>query len=285
MSAAATLRHAREFLKRTSPRVVVSIGGYAAGPVSLAAAMLGIPVTIVEPNSVMGLSNKVVAPLARRLYLAFDEARPAFFSREVRLSGVPLRDGFAPRTASRSEARRVLVLGGSQGALALNERLPPALALVAKRLGAPLSIVHQAGAGKDDAVRDAYARAGLGAAIVIPFTESLADELSYADVVVARAGAGTIAEIAAVGRASVLIPLPTAAGDHQAKNAAAYARSGAAVWLRQDAADPTRLADEIALLLGDDARLARMAAAAESQGRPEAARTIARDLLDVMEAA
>ena len=284
-TAARALGHALRFVRAKAPRVVVSVGGYAAGPVALAAALLKVPVAVVEPNSVMGLSNRLLAPLARRIYLAFDEARPPFSGARVRLSGVPLRAGFAPRPSDGSSARRVLVLGGSQGAQALNDRLPDALGRVASagttRRG--LEVLHQAGAGRDAAVREAYARAGLPEARVIPFSTELASDLAWADLVVARAGAGTIAEIAAVGRASILIPYPHAADDHQAKNAAAYANTGSAVWVRQEAADGMRLSMEIQRLLSDDEGRQRLATSARAQGRPEAARTIARDLVDLAE--
>jgi len=118
---------------------------------------------------------------------------------------------------------------------------------------------------------------------VVPFSTELADDLAWADLVVARAGAGTIAEIAAVGRPSLLIPFPSAADDHQAKNAEVYADAGAAVWVRQASADSARIASEVSRILGDDALRASLARGAEAQGRPEAARTIARDLLQLLE--
>jgi UDP-N-acetylglucosamine--N-acetylmuramyl-(pentapeptide) pyrophosphoryl-undecaprenol N-acetylglucosamine transferase len=281
-SAARALGRALGFVRERRPRVVISIGGYAAGPVTLAASMLGVPVAVVEPNSVMGLSNRLLAPLARRIYLAFDEARPRLSGARVRLSGVPLRAGFVPRLSARSATRRVLVLGGSQGAQALNDRLPEALGRLATE-SPGLEVVHQAGEGRDGAVREAYARSGLPNARVVAFSRELPDDLAWADLVVARAGAGTIAEIAAVGRASLLIPYPHAADDHQAKNATAYANTGSAVWLRQEAADGTRLSMEVRRLLSDDVRRLRLASSARAHGRPEAARTIARDLLDLAE--
>jgi UDP-N-acetylglucosamine--N-acetylmuramyl-(pentapeptide) pyrophosphoryl-undecaprenol N-acetylglucosamine transferase len=249
--------------------------------VSLAASTLGIPLAIVEPNSVMGLANRWLAPLARRIYLAFAEARPALAGARARVSGVPLRDGFSPRPTMAAAKKRVLVLGGSQGAKALNALVPEALALVAREAVA-LEIRHQAGEAKDQEALAAYARLGLeGVVRVVPFSDGLADDIAWADLVIARAGAGTLAEIAAVGRASLLVPLPSAADDHQAKNAAAFASTGAAEWVRQDDADPSLLAVAIHGLLTDDARRGAVAAASVARGRPEAARTIARDLLEM----
>ena len=282
-AAARAIGQALEIVRRTSPCVVVSIGGYAAGPVALAATMLGVPLALVEPNSIMGLSNRLLAPLARRIYLAFDQARTALSAAQTRLSGVPLREGFRPRARRPSAERRVLVLGGSLGAKALNERLPDALARARADLGgADLVVVHQTGPGRDAAVREEYSRMGL-AARVVPFSNDLADDLAWADLVVARAGAGTIAEIAAVGRAALLVPYPHAADDHQAKNAAAYAVTGSAVWLRQADADSKHLSAELVRILSDDVVRDRLAVSARAQGRPEAARTIAADLLELAE--
>jgi UDP-N-acetylglucosamine--N-acetylmuramyl-(pentapeptide) pyrophosphoryl-undecaprenol N-acetylglucosamine transferase len=277
-SAAGSLAHAVRFLRARAPAVVIGIGGYAAGPVAMAAIVLGVPLVIVEPNSVMGLSNRLVAPLARRIYIAWGEVRVRLGRAEVRRYGVPLRAGFVPRRYEATDTRRVLVLGGSQGAQALNERLPEALG----RLGlAHLEVLHQAGEGKEASDREAYLRANVRGARVVAFSSRPEDDLAWADVVVARAGAGTLAEIAAVGRASLLIPFPHAADDHQAKNAAAYAREGAAMWVRQNAADSTRIGIEVARLLADGALRERMAARALSLGQPEAAGRIADDVLQL----
>jgi UDP-N-acetylglucosamine--N-acetylmuramyl-(pentapeptide) pyrophosphoryl-undecaprenol N-acetylglucosamine transferase len=140
-------------------------------------------------------------------------------------------------------------------------------------------VVHQTGPERVDDVRKAYDTAGLGGAVVVPFLDDVAHEMARADLVVARAGAVTVAEIAAIGRASLLVPFPHAADDHQAKNAAALAELGGAVSLRQEAADEVRLAVELELLLGDDERRTRMADAARSHGRPDAADDVAKDLL------
>jgi UDP-N-acetylglucosamine--N-acetylmuramyl-(pentapeptide) pyrophosphoryl-undecaprenol N-acetylglucosamine transferase len=279
IAAKATAEAAR-LVRRLRPRAVLSVGGYAAGPVALAAAALGAPVAVFEPNSVVGLTNRLLAPLARRAYVAFDEAGASFRRGAVRRLGVPLRDGFVPRPYVAGGSARVFVIGGSQGALALNERLPVAIARARGELSR-IEVVHQTGAGADETVRDAYRREGVSDAVVTPFLDDVAGELSKADLVVARAGAGTIAEITAIGRASLLVPFPHAAGDHQAKNAEALARAGGAVAIRQEAADATRIAAEIVRLLGDDAARVAMANAARAHGRPTAARDVALDLLDL----
>ncbi len=261
------------------PPAVLSVGGYAAGPVALAAVLLGVPVAVLEPNSVAGLTNRWLSPFARRAYVAWEEAGSVFRSSARRYSGVPLRAGFVPSPYVPHTPLRLLVMGGSQGAQALNERVPEALAFVSS--AARAEIVHQAGRNRDDAVRDAYRRLGIARVTVVPFIDDIAGAIAGSDVVLARAGAGTIAEISAVGRAAILVPFPHAADGHQLRNASALAESGGAVCLGQDDASPRRLASEIDRLLQDDQARLRMARAARLHGRPNAARDVAEDLLDL----
>ena len=272
----ATLRAAR-IVRRLRPRAVLSVGGYASGPATLAAALLGVPVAVLEPNSTVGLANRLLAPFARCAFVAWDEATPRFRASTVRQYGVPLRAGFAPRPSSqRDAALRVLVMGGSQGAAFLNERVPEALGHV-RIEGRPLDVLHQAGRDREAPVGEAYARARIERARVVPFIEDVAQAIADADLVVARAGAGTIAEITAIGRASLLVPFPHAADDHQARNAQALARAGAAVCVLQAQGD--LLAVEVGRLLADDAARCAMADRARARGRPDAAMHVAKDLL------
>ncbi len=274
--AAKAMRHARGFVRRLAPAAVLSVGGYAAGPAAMACLSQRIPVAILEPNSTLGLANRLLAPFARRAYVAWAETARVFRGDKARLYGVPLREGFAPKVYTPNAGpKRVLVLGGSQGAQALNERLPEALA----RVNVSMRILHQAGRDRDQAVREAYGRSNIANVDVVPFLADVAGEMAAADVIVARAGAVTVAEIAAIGRASILVPFPHAADDHQAKNALALAELGGTVCLRQDDADPVRLATELVSILTDDERRTRMAHAAREHGRPMAAHDIARDLL------
>jgi UDP-N-acetylglucosamine--N-acetylmuramyl-(pentapeptide) pyrophosphoryl-undecaprenol N-acetylglucosamine transferase len=275
-AARATLR-SLGLVSALRPRAVLSVGGYAAGPVTLAAAVLGIPVAILEPNSVVGLTNRWLAPFARRAYIAWDDAGHVFRRSARRPLGVPLRAGFLPKPYVAGSPMRLLVMGGSQGASALNERLPEAVALASA--SAPIDVLHQTGRDREAAVREAYARQGVTRATVVPFIDDVAGAIAESDLVVARAGAGTVAEIAAIGRASILVPFPHAADDHQHKNAAALAARGAAVCLPQPLAEPRRIAAEIARLAEGAEERAAMARAARAHGRPNAARDIADDLL------
>ena len=222
-------RDAIALVRRLRPDVVLGVGGYAAGPVCLAAAVMRKPLALLEPNSVMGFTNRALSPLAKRVYVAWEETARKVAARKVRVTGVPLRQGFGARAVvSSSGPSRVLVLGGSQGAMAINERVPAAIARVVAT-AADVVVVHQTGPERDDAVRAAYRAGGVTGATVVPFVDDVARQLAAADVVIARAGAVTCAEIAAVGRASLLIPFPHAADDHQTRNAEALAAAGGAI--------------------------------------------------------
>jgi UDP-N-acetylglucosamine--N-acetylmuramyl-(pentapeptide) pyrophosphoryl-undecaprenol N-acetylglucosamine transferase len=277
VAARATLR-AFGLVRRLKPRAVLSVGGYAAGPVTLAAALLGIPIAVLEPNSVVGLTNRLLAPFAARAYVAWHDTAPRFRTGTSRYYGVPLRAGFEPRPRSIGGRRRVLVLGGSQGAAAFNERMPEAMARVQRAIP-EVSVVHQSGRDRDPPVRADYARRQVDRAVVVPFLEDVVSAIADADVIVARGGAGTIAEITAIGRAAIVVPFPHAADDHQGRNAEQLARVGAAVCVRQEAASAERLAYEIERLLSADAARVALADAARTLGRPNAARDVAVDLL------
>jgi len=269
----------RSLVRRLEPHAVLSVGGYAAGPVSLAAWMLGVPLAVLEPNSVIGLTNRLVAPLARRAYLAFPEAERHFRRERVLRAGVPLRPGFVPAALGAPGDRlRVLVLGGSQGAQALNDAVPRAVAA----LGGAVEVVHQAGTAGEAGVRALYASLGLQARTrVVAFIDDMPAALTAADLVVGRSGAGALSEICAVGRASLLVPYPFAAGDHQRVNAESLVREGAALCIPNEQATPDRLALEIGALVLDRAQLGSMAEAARAAGRPHAAQAIALDLLEL----
>ncbi|KYF67996.1 undecaprenyldiphospho-muramoylpentapeptide beta-N-acetylglucosaminyltransferase [Sorangium cellulosum] len=283
--AGSVLPEARRLVERLDARVVLSLGGYAGGPVSLAARSLGVPVAILEPNSVLGLSNRLLSPLVDRAYVAFPETARALRPSAVRLFGVPLRRAFARAPYAPREGRlSLLVLGGSQGALALNDVVPRAIAQGRER-GLDLDVVHQTGRDREAAVRSLYAELGLSdRARVVPFIDDVAEALAAADVVIARAGASTLAELCAVGRPSILIPYPFAADDHQMKNAQSLERASAAVAIAQADATEARIAGELARLVAAPALRARMADAAAAFGTPDAAARVAADLLELARA-
>lgn len=274
--AAGSIPDARSIVARIAPQAVFSIGGYAAGPVALAARTLGIPLALAEPNAEAGLANRLIAPFVQRAYIAFPESQRYFKPGIALATGVPIREGFEPRPYRvPHDGFKVLVIGGSQGAKSLNEAVPRALA----RLGSGVRVVHQCGRAHEEAARALYAELGLTErASVQPFIDDMPRALADADLVIGRAGASAVAEICAVGRPSLLVPYPFA-GDHQKHNAASIAREGAALWIPSAEATPERLAQELGSLLGDPARLIAMSDASRQLGRPQAARAIAQDLL------
>ncbi len=289
MVAGAGVLQAAALVARHRPRLVVSIGGYAAGPISLAAAAMLVPVALLEPNRTAGLTQRLLKPVSRRIYVGFEEAL-AEHGRKGRALGVPLRRGFlpvAPRSRRSGEPLSVFVMGGSQGAQHLNETLPAAIASLAGEASVGrVRVLHQAGRDKVDKTRAAYdaALAGLSERAevqVIDFLDDVQTRLAAADVVIARSGALSCAEICAVGRPAILVPFPFAADDHQAANAEAMQRAGAAVALRQPQATSEALAAALRELALDDGKRLVMAEASRRRGAPDAATAIARDLIEL----
>jgi UDP-N-acetylglucosamine--N-acetylmuramyl-(pentapeptide) pyrophosphoryl-undecaprenol N-acetylglucosamine transferase len=281
-NATAAIPEARDLVRRFNPSAVLSVGGYASGPVCLAARTLGVAVGILEPNSVMGLSNRLLSPFAVRAYTAFPEVDRYFRPSVVRRYGVPLRRAFTPAAYEPCQDKlSLLVLGGSQGAKALNDTLPRALARVKGRFPG-LSVIHQTGREREVEARALYDSLGLSAATtVVSFIDDMATALFSADLVIARAGASTLAELCAVGRPSILIPYPYAADDHQFHNAKSLERRGAAIAIRQDDASIERVASEIERLAMSVERRVAMAGAATGIGASDAAMRVATDLLEL----
>ncbi|MFC4159955.1 undecaprenyldiphospho-muramoylpentapeptide beta-N-acetylglucosaminyltransferase [Chitinimonas lacunae] len=267
------LRLALAVLRQHQPAAVIGFGGFTGFPGGVAAWLTGRPLLIHEQNSVAGLTNRLLALLARRVLTAF----PGVFAHRAELVGNPIREEIrqvaapAARFAGRSGPLRLLVVGGSLGAAALNEAVPRALA----RLPADTrpQVRHQAGASQIEALRRHYQEAGVEGDCVA-FIDDMASAYAEADLVICRAGALTISELAAVGVASVLVPLPHAVDDHQTGNARYLAKAGAAVLLPQAEATPERLAALLAEL--DRARLLSMAEAARGLARPNATEAVVR---------
>lgn len=262
-------------LRRQRPQVVLGMGGFAAAPGGIAARLLGIPLVIHEQNTVPGLTNRGLARLAQRVLEAFPRSFPP--ARHAVLVGNPVRESIvalpppAQRWAGRDDAVRLLVIGGSQGAQALNQQLPAALARLP--LQRRPQIIHQAGRGKLAALQQAYAEAGVDATAQ-EFIDDMAAAYAWADLVVCRAGALTVSELAVAGLGAVLVPYPHAMDDHQTRNARYLADAGAAEVLAQAALDPAQGAAVLETLL-DRARLLRMAEAAQRLALPDATRQVA----------
>jgi UDP-N-acetylglucosamine--N-acetylmuramyl-(pentapeptide) pyrophosphoryl-undecaprenol N-acetylglucosamine transferase len=262
------------------PDVVVGVGGFASGPVLAIAALRGYPTMLLEQNALPGITNRLLARLVRAAAVNF-EAALAYFPRTGFVAGNPVRPEFFPaqneeandRFTKPRDAARVLVFGGSQGAHAINVAVVEAASRLAAT-GVRLAITHQTGERDLDLVRAAYQRAGL-AARVEAFIFEIDRAMKAADVVICRAGATTLAELAASATPAILVPLPTATDDHQRRNAAAVARSGGAMVIDERDLKGDALTSALRDLVGDPERLVRMAAAARTLARPDAAERIA----------
>jgi len=263
-------------LRRHQPRAVISFGGFAAGPGGLAAWLTRRPLLVHEQNRLPGLTNKVLAKLARRVLCGFANALPRGL-----WVGNPVRAEIAalPAPAQRFAGRnglRVLVLGGSQGARALNRSLPLAFAQLADL---DITLRHQCGARMLDDARAAYAEAGVNASVEA-FIDDMAQAYAEADLVIARAGALTLAELCAAGIGAILIPYPHAVDDHQTANAKVLVAAGAAQLLPEPQLDANDLAARIRALAGDAAMRLAMAEAARALAKPDAARVVALHCLE-----
>jgi len=268
---------ARAVLRRRRPRAVIGFGGFASGPGGVAAWLTGVPLLVHEQNRAPGMTNRALAKLARRTLSGF----PGAFEREEAV-GNPVRESIAAlpapgqRLAGREGPLRLLVLGGSQGARALNEALPVALAALP---GIEVEVRHQCGEKLRGEAERAYADAGVDAR-VDAFIDDMAAAYAWADLVVCRAGASTLAELCAVGVGSVLVPFPAAVDDHQTRNAEYLAGHGAALLLRQDAELATNLQGALRALAAAPARRLAMAQAARALARTDAAERIASIVLE-----
>lgn len=272
------IRAAGRVLKAHKPRAVVSFGGFAAGPGGIAAVLARVPLLVHEQNRAPGLTNRVLARFARRVLCGFPDAFPG----KETVVGNPVRSVIAAvpppreRFAGRDGPMRVLVLGGSQGARALNEAVPQA---IAQLQGAGVDVRHQCGEKLREDTARAYAAAGVPVSIE-PFIADMAAAYAWADIVVCRAGALTLAELCAVGVGGLLVPLPTAVDDHQTKNAQYVAQRRAGVVLKQDDQLVPKLAMELRNLVLDPDRRLFMADAARSLAKVDAAERVADAVLE-----
>ncbi|HIE07904.1 MAG TPA: undecaprenyldiphospho-muramoylpentapeptide beta-N-acetylglucosaminyltransferase [Desulfarculaceae bacterium] len=269
-------------LVRYRPALVVGLGGYASAPVLLAAMVAGLPWVLQEQNAYPGLVNRVLAPFAGAVFIAFSKARESLKSRKIYDFGNPLRlrlqEQETPVVAELPENQRVtdssesdfniLIVGGSQGARVLNRRVPEALAILVSRYP-NLKVVHQSGNADLETVKKAYAEINCQAEVT-PFIENIGACYRAADLVICRAGALTLAELAELGKAAILVPFPFAAHDHQVFNARAFVEKGAAVMQIESELTAAGLSDEIENLITRPERREKMAQAAAELARPEA---------------
>jgi UDP-N-acetylglucosamine--N-acetylmuramyl-(pentapeptide) pyrophosphoryl-undecaprenol N-acetylglucosamine transferase len=277
------IARAKQILTEFRPDVVIGVGGYASGPMMLAAVMSDIPTIAFEPNVVPGFANKIVGVMASAAAVQFAETCKYF--RRCTVTGVPVRQEFfqVRDGAAQGEPKSscglncpatLLVFGGSQGARAINEAVIGALPQLEARVP-NLHIIHQLGEKDYEAAQASYLHCGLSAELS-PFITNMADAFRRSDLLVCRSGASTIAEITAAGKPSILVPFPHATDDHQTRNAEALVRVGAAIMIRERDLRPETLFETVTTLLGDRARLQKMSEAAAKLAHPNAASEIAR---------
>ena len=269
----------RRFLRTFGPGVVIGVGGYASGPVMLAAALAGVPTVIFEPNRVPGLANRLAGILVSAAAVQFAQTRRYF--RHGQVTGVPVRPAFFTCPERPPDAApTLLVFGGSQGSHALNEVVVQSLNSLEGEISG-LQVIHQTGEADYNRVQAAYLRVGISAE-VSPFIEDMPRAFARADLLLCRSGASTVAEITAAGKVAIMVPYPHAADDHQRRNAETLAEADAGVLLPESQLTPESLMQTLVSLFRDRPRLQRMSRAARSLAHPEAAAAIARIAVGLM---
>ena len=268
----------RALLKTIRPAAIFSMGGYAAGPVVLAGWSMRIPIIVMEPNAMPGFTNRWIGRVVSRALLNFPEAARFFPKGRSEVTGLPVRAEFFDIPPKRREQKiTILITGGSQGSRTLNNAARGSWQFF-KDANFPVRFIHQAGKNTHEEIAKEFAQTGLEGE-VLPFIEDMPAAFAQADIVVCRSGAGAMAELAAAGKPSILVPLPTAADNHQLHNAQAFERAGAARLVLDSEFDGRRLFDEINSLT--PAQLEAMSEKARTFAHPGAARRAA----DLMESA
>ncbi|PYQ60502.1 MAG: undecaprenyldiphospho-muramoylpentapeptide beta-N-acetylglucosaminyltransferase [Acidobacteria bacterium] len=265
------------------PNVVLGVGGYSSGSLLLAAKMRGVPTAIHEQNAFPGLANRLLAKFVTAVAVAFADAGTRLKRTDAVVTGNPIRKEFfeATRHSAPGSRHRLLIFGGSQGSHVLNEAMSGALLFLA-RLKDRVDIVHQTGPKEVEQVRAAYRTSAFPNARVVAYLDPIVDEIAAADLVVSRAGAMTIGELAAVGRAAILVPFAAAADNHQEVNARMVERAGGAIVITESQLSPERLATAITDVINDPQRAVRMGTAARTLANPDATKNIV-DLLEKIE--
>lgn len=259
---------ARRLIQDFAPDVVIGAGGYVSGPVLLTAALMRVPTLVMDSNALPGFTNRRLAPFVSKAALTFDAALPYFGNKGV-VTGNPVRREFfevAPK--ERGDVLNLLIFGGSQGARAINNAMAQALSMLPSER---LRITHQTGEADLDKIKSAYAASEFASADVRPYISNMVDEFAEADLVICRAGATTCAELSAAGKAAIMIPLPTAADDHQRKNAEALVSAGAAKMILQKDLTGESLAREIVALIDAPDAISAMETATRKMARKDAA--------------
>jgi UDP-N-acetylglucosamine--N-acetylmuramyl-(pentapeptide) pyrophosphoryl-undecaprenol N-acetylglucosamine transferase len=266
----------RKILTDFGPDVVIGVGGYASGPAVITAWLMGIPTAIAEQNALAGNTNRILGKFVDKIFLTYEQSKNLFAADKVLVTGNPVRAAFAAglgATRGGKQGRQILIFGGSQGAAAINKTVVAMMPLLQKIKGG-IRFVHQTGERDLEMVQKAYEKYGIEAQ-VSPFIVDMAQVLAVSDLIICRAGATSLAEITAAGKASILIPFPWAANDHQTMNAQAMVDAGASAMMKESELAPEKLFALMEALLSDDGKLRGMEAQSGKLGRTDAAAKIA----------
>lgn len=270
-------------IKNFSPALVLGMGGYSAGPVCLAARYMGIPTAIHEQNSYPGLTNRLLSRIVDRVFISFDESRTHFKANSLFLTGNPIRSELFSDTGKGPDGQKVftvLVVGGSQGAKAINKVFAETLAYM-KAKGRNPEVIHQTGNTDYDRVVQDYRNRKLKGELM-PFIEDMTTAYNRADLVVSRAGATTVFELAALGKPSILIPYPYATNQHQETNALSLVQAGGAEMIRQSELNAEGLSLVLTKYMDDKSALKEMGKCAQKIARTDAAKAIVDQLLEMI---
>jgi UDP-N-acetylglucosamine--N-acetylmuramyl-(pentapeptide) pyrophosphoryl-undecaprenol N-acetylglucosamine transferase len=270
-------------IKKFSPSLVLGVGGYSAGPVCLTARFMGIPTAIHEQNSYPGLTNRLLSRCVGRIFISFEESRAHFKVNSVFLTGNPVRDELFSHARMEPEGRKtftILVVGGSQGATAINKSFAETLEYLNAR-GRNPAVIHQTGEADYERVVNDYRDRGLRAKL-LPFIQDMAAAYNRADLVVSRAGATTIFELAALGKPSILIPYPYASNQHQVINASTLVGAGGAEMILQSDLNAETLAQVLIKYMDDPSALKKMSTHTKKMAHPNAAKVIVDHLLEMI---
>ncbi|MBX7148858.1 undecaprenyldiphospho-muramoylpentapeptide beta-N-acetylglucosaminyltransferase [bacterium] len=261
-----------KILRSEKPSAVLGIGGYASGPLVMGAFFLGIPTAIIDQNSIPGFTNRILGKIAKLIFLNYENATK-YFSKNVYVTGNPVLSARIPASHAYQPVNTLTILGGSQGARAVNEKVMAVLPSLAKKYP-DLKVIHQTGPADFESVKKEYAAMTLNVTVA-PFFDNLDEVLSQTGLLLARSGAGTMTEVALWGLPSVLIPFPFAADDHQRLNAQEFVDHHAAILLNQNEATPETLQNILDDLLGNKEKRMIMAKKAFDLAKPRAARDVA----------
>ncbi|HTB16915.1 MAG TPA: undecaprenyldiphospho-muramoylpentapeptide beta-N-acetylglucosaminyltransferase [Bryobacteraceae bacterium] len=263
-----------QLLEKHQPSAVFSLGGYAAGPVVLAALWKKRPLVVMEPNVMPGLTNRKIGRFVRRALLSFPDAARFFPAGKSEVTGLPVRPEFFKISPKQRDAKlTILITGGSQGSRTLNEAARGSWSYF-REARFPVRFIHQTGTAAHAALSQKFAENGMDGQ-VSPFIDDMPGAFARADLVICRAGAGAVAELAAAGKPSILVPLPTAADQHQLRNAEAFQKAGASVLVLDQEMDGGRLFEEVEKLRTHPEMLHRMGERARTFAHPDAARRAA----------